>query len=117
MQLYYIHDGEVKKGPFDLEHLRDQSLNAETPVWREGLLDWMKAGDLEELRSLFISSSTPPPIPKSFNKNVPVREMLINSFSDAEEILPDQSKNSLLLSIILTIVIIAGIIFTILHYR
>ena len=116
MRQYYIHDGEVKKGPFDLEHLSEQSIKRETPVWYEGLEDWTKAETLGELQTLFGPRTPPPPLPKSPANNTSQRHDVLNSFSEAEELIPEKNK-SLLLPIIITIIVIAGIIVTILLYR
>lgn len=65
---YYLHDGDEQCGPFSLDDLKRKSTTKETPVWREGLNDWAKAGTLDELSSLFASK---PPL---FNKqSLPVK--------------------------------------------
>ena len=69
MKQYYIHDGQMEKGPFDFEQLKSQSLKKETPVWYEGLENWSMAGNVDELQELFIRKTTPPPLPKLFEKN------------------------------------------------
>ena len=117
MRQYYIHDGEVKKGPFDFEQLKQLPLNNETPIWYEGLPDWTRAANLNELQQLLITEKIPPPLPKAFENSATQRYKLLDSFTDAREVLPESNKNNLLLPILITIVIIAGIIITILHYR
>lgn len=59
---YFLHDGDEQRGPFSLEDLKTKLITKDTPVWREGLADWSKAGALDELRSLFAS------VPPSFKK-------------------------------------------------
>jgi len=60
---YYLHDGDERRGPFSLAQLKTKSITKDTPIWREGLEDWTKAGMLDELSSLF--TSVPPPLKKN----------------------------------------------------
>lgn len=62
MSKYYIHDGQKEKGPFDLEQLKTEKITKDTPVWYEGLEKWISAGEVEELKVLFVLKVTPPPI-------------------------------------------------------
>lgn len=67
---YYLHDGDEQHGPFSLDDLKTKFITKETPVWREGLNDWTKAGMLDELSSLFASvppSFKKPPLPAKSN--------------------------------------------------
>ena len=110
MRQYYIYDGQTKKGPFDLEQLKLEALNKETPVWYEGLKDWSMAGNIEELKEFFIPNVIPPPIPKPFQKNTPSRHDILNSFEEAQELYPETNRRNLLIPILITIIIIAVII-------
>lgn len=58
---YFIAFGNTKKGPYSLEEVKEYKIERNTLIWKEGLENWMKAEDIEELQSLFISA--PPPIP------------------------------------------------------
>lgn len=51
-------------GPITLQDLVKQDISKDTFLWREGLRDWVKASELEELKDFFISTSTPPPFTK-----------------------------------------------------
>jgi len=122
MRRYYIHDGQMEKGPFDFEELKSQSLSKETPVWYESLDKWAIAGNLDELKEYFNKKSTPPPFPGTIVKKelsgngVMNRHEILNSFSDAEEIYPQYKKSSLallvIIFIIITIIIIAYFAFS-----
>lgn len=52
-------------GPFDSGVMREQitggQVRRDTFVWRQGMADWAKAGEVDELRPLF--ANAPPPIP------------------------------------------------------
>ena len=63
MKQYFIHDGQSEKGPLNIEQLKLETLKKETPIWYEGLENWVKAGEVEELKNLF--AITPPPLIKA----------------------------------------------------
>ena len=61
--VFFVADGGVATGPFDLTVLRQMvaagRLDATTLVWRDGMAAWSPAGSVPELRSIL----TVPPIP------------------------------------------------------
>jgi GYF domain 2 len=59
MKQYFLHDGQNQLGPFSPEELKGKNITSETFVWKEGMSDWVKANEIEELRVLLIN--TPPP--------------------------------------------------------
>ena len=74
---YYYTDGRERFGPFSLEELKGKNLTMDTLVWREGLTDWIPAGNLDELKPFFQESTytstfdqsniaNRPPMPKSW---------------------------------------------------
>ena len=63
MDGYFIHDGNERQGPFTVEELKEKSLRRDTPVWKKGLTDWTRAGDIVELKPLF--ENIPPPFHKT----------------------------------------------------
>ena len=117
MRQYYIFDGQAKRGPFDLEQLKSKSLIKETPVWYEGLTDWIMAGNIDELKEYFTIKTTPPPLPRTIQKNIPLREEILNSFSEATQIYPEAKRRRLFLPILISLIIIAGIVVAVLYYR
>jgi membrane protease subunit (stomatin/prohibitin family) len=64
--LFHIAQGQNQAGPFDMNALQQQAasgtLNRNTLVWKAGMAQWVKAGEVPELLPLF--SNTPPPIPQ-----------------------------------------------------
>ncbi|MBL0926398.1 MAG: SPFH domain-containing protein [Phycisphaerales bacterium] len=62
---FYLGVNGQQQGPFDLNGLRAQvaagTLTRDTLAWRQGMVDWQKAGQVMELAQLF--SSAPPPLP------------------------------------------------------
>ncbi|MFW6027046.1 MAG: SPFH domain-containing protein [Candidatus Woesearchaeota archaeon] len=62
---YFVIDGVQSQGFLlsDLPKLISEgTIQNDTLVWTEGLKDWVKASELEEIKTLF--NQTPPPIPK-----------------------------------------------------
>ena len=62
---FFAAIGGQQQGPFGLDALQQQAakgqLTRETLVWRQGLAQWVQAGQVPELASVF--SSVPPPLP------------------------------------------------------
>lgn len=62
---FHVAIGQNQTGPFDLRALQQQvtagSLTRNTLVWKTGMAQWTKAGDVPELTPLF--ANAPPPIP------------------------------------------------------
>jgi hypothetical protein len=59
MKKYFLHDGNQQLGPFDIGELKLKTINKDTRVWSEGMSDWAKAEDIDELQGIF--AQTPPP--------------------------------------------------------
>ena len=62
---YHVAINGQQLGPFDLNtlqgHATSGTLKRDSLVWKAGMAQWLKAGDVQELAPLF--SSVPPPIP------------------------------------------------------
>lgn len=67
---YYIFDGHNQFGPFSKIELIKKGISKDTFVWFEGLSEWKKAGDIEELSDLF-SIKQIPPSPPSQKPQIP----------------------------------------------
>lgn len=65
MNQYFYSDGQSQFGPFSKEELHSKGITKETLVWYEGLTEWVKAGESDELKDLFPKVPTPPPLPNS----------------------------------------------------
>lgn len=65
MEYYILIDGKTE-GPFSLEKLKEMPVTPQTKVWRQGMPEWIPAGDVSELNFLF---GTPPPAPVENNSN------------------------------------------------
>lgn len=69
MKKYYLHNGTENIGPFDTDELKAKAITKNTEVWYEGMEDWKKAGEVEELINFL--TVLPPPI-KSFATPPPI---------------------------------------------
>jgi membrane protease subunit (stomatin/prohibitin family) len=62
---FHVAVGQQQTGPFDLAGLQQQlasgNLTRSSLVWKAGMAQWAKAGEVPELAGLF--ASTPPPVP------------------------------------------------------
>ena len=117
MRQYYIFDGQAKRGPFDLEELKSKILSKETPVWYEGLTDWIMAGNIDELKEYFTIKTIPPPFPGPIQKNIPLREEILNSFSETTQLYPETKRKGYFVPILISLIVVAGIIIAVLYYQ
>jgi hypothetical protein len=62
MREYYISNGTNQLGPYNLEDLKRQNITPNTLVWYEGLEEWKKINEVEELKEFV--NKLPPPINK-----------------------------------------------------
>ncbi len=62
---FHVAVGGAQTGPFDMIALQSQAtggqLKRDTLVWKNGMAQWLKAGEVSELAALF--ANTPPPLP------------------------------------------------------
>ncbi|MEW5724435.1 MAG: SPFH domain-containing protein [Thermodesulfobacteriota bacterium] len=62
---FFVVVGGQQTGPFDLnalgQQVRSGQITRDTLVWKQGLANWMPAGQVPELANLF--GATPPPVP------------------------------------------------------
>ncbi len=63
---FHVAVGQSQTGPFDLATLRQQASSGQLTrgslVWRAGMAQWTKAGEVPELASFF--ADVPPPVPQ-----------------------------------------------------
>jgi len=59
---YYFAENDQQLGPFTIEELKTKRLKKSTLVWTDGMLDWDKADNVDELKEILIPN--PPPLPK-----------------------------------------------------
>lgn len=73
MKLYYLYNGQDYEGPFNKEELKSKKITNDTPIWSEDMVNWKKAGEINELKNSVITipsliKNTPPKFekPKSY---------------------------------------------------
>jgi membrane protease subunit (stomatin/prohibitin family) len=64
---YYAANGQ-QLGPVSFDKLKElfanRTINRDSLVWKQGLLEWTALKEIEELKA-FLGGSTPPPLPKN----------------------------------------------------
>ena len=60
MSRYYMADGMVQRGPFEVGDLPGQGLRTDTLVWKEGMDQWRRADEVEELIFAGVLGQMPP---------------------------------------------------------
>jgi hypothetical protein len=97
MKKFYIHNGQTEQGPLTFNEIKTLNLKTDTPIWYEGLENWSKAGDIDELKDILNGHSTPPPFQK---KTPPVNQP--TTYTPEE---PVENNNRTVLYIRLAIII------------
>lgn len=69
MQQFYIFFDNNQIGPLSIDDLKNRKITQETLVWSEGMANWQKAVEIDEIQHLFVVM--PPPIPEPFNNMPP----------------------------------------------
>ena len=63
--MFHVAVGGAQTGPFDMGALQTQvnagTLKRDALVWKAGMAQWSKAGEVTELAGLF--ANLPPPLP------------------------------------------------------
>src|SRR5205823_2744618 len=63
--MFHVAVGQNQAGPYDVAALQQQvasgQLTRASLVWKQGMAQWTKAGDVAELAPLF--ANVPPPLP------------------------------------------------------
>jgi hypothetical protein len=96
---YYYLNGETKVGPFSLEALKFAPISSTTLVWNQTLPNWVEAGTLPELESLFTKTVSPPPV---YESPTPPPPSYGNRYETVNE-RPPMPENYLVWSILTTI--------------
>ena len=78
MSEYYILNGSEQQGPYTIDQLRGR-VTPQTYVWREGLPDWIRAGDLPELSGLLVPAGTVPPPTQGQTVGTKPKDYLVES--------------------------------------
>ncbi|WP_124020669.1 DUF4339 domain-containing protein [Flavobacterium aquariorum] len=92
MRKYFIHNGEAENGPFDTEQLKTMQIKSETPIWYEGIQNWTIAGNVEELKSIIVSTSTPPKFEKFSQQNINPPVFPKPNYGNNQNFEPEKSK-------------------------
>lgn len=78
MKQYFYAEGENQLGPFSLEELSKKKITKETLIWFEGIDNWTKASEIEDLKPIL--KSIPPPLVISPLLPPKVNNQIENSF-------------------------------------
>jgi len=115
MKKYYLHNGTDQQGPFDIEDLKEKSINKDTPIWHEGLSEWTTVEKVEELKDLF-NTITPPPFTPNLTPP-PITKQTVPSETKQYEPLPYEPEkktnngSKLIIAIVILVIIVVGIMF------
>ena len=64
---FYLNEKNEQKGPVSPEELISNGVTRNTLVWKNGMAQWLPAGEIHEIAKLFTNetsaTSTPPPFP------------------------------------------------------
>lgn len=116
MSQYYIQENGEQKGPFSIDELKAKIIKRDTPIWREGLENWVTAINLEELKGFFKSlppefktepsKTTPPPFEQKDSKHSFSESITKSDKTSSDSKVSKKKKSNM--TIILTIVVLFG---------
>lgn len=109
MRQYYVHNGLKEIGPFDIENLKQQDLKKDTPIWYEGIDAWTNAIDIEELKSLFIGHSKPPPLNKATPPPIIDATKKLHTHI-SNEVFPKKNRAYLISSLIVGLIVVGSVL-------
>ena len=116
MKQYYYLDGQQQFGPLSKEELQGKNITKETLVWYEGLSEWTKAGELEDLADLFPNIPTPPPIPEQkIATSPPIPEVETTTSTPISN--PKGKKIKKIILICLGLFMLIGFLFSFLFFQ
>lgn len=64
---FYLNEKNEQKGPVSPEELISNGVTKNTLVWKNGMAQWLPAGEVSELANLFTDTPPTPPTPKPEN--------------------------------------------------
>lgn len=67
---FYYSDGQNQFGPVSLEELRTK-IDANTLVWHDGMPNWDKASNVEEMKAILRPTPPPPPVAPQMQAQIP----------------------------------------------
>lgn len=100
---YYVNKSGQQAGPIPVEKFSTCGIMKETWVWCEGMDEWKKAEEVEELKHLFVVATPPPPPGQPVTPQPPYQPGG-NSFG-ASAAPTDQCPNNYLVWTILTTIL------------
>lgn len=109
MRKYFIHNGETENGPFDIEQLKTMQIKSETPIWYEGLQNWTIAGNVDELKSIIPTTSTPPKFENFAQQNTNVNPPTFNKTNPNNSSEKEPKKKNILGNILFGIGVVGAI--------
>lgn len=104
MRKFYLHDGAAQKGPFSIDELKEFKITKDTYVWADGMQDWKKASEVDELKG--IMEVMPPPF--GAEQNAKPREADFKASYNATDNNTSPKRTSWRTVIVVIIILILG---------
>lgn len=73
MEKYFYIKNDTQHGPFTVEQLRSKKIDRETMVWKNGMDEWVPAGEVPEIAELL-----PPPLPNKGIEETFLSQLFLN---------------------------------------
>ena len=97
---FYYHNGKEQLGPFLIEELKKEPLQAEMLVWQEGTPSWVKANTIDLLKDLFEKPKTENPKPTIKEEPIKQKQVIQNEVVNKPSTLWKIIKTLLILGLI-----------------
>lgn len=111
MKKYFIHLNGRSVGPYSFEELRNMRIQQTTPVWFDGLGGWKNAGDVLELKGLFVANPQTFYQQQNFSNQTTGTGRSTSTFTNTNlsgTIRPDNSSRKLILIIVAVVMLLSA---------
>jgi hypothetical protein len=76
---YFIVKDKNQLGPFTISELEEQGITNNTLVWKNGMKEWIRALEVDELKNII--KQTPPPLSTFTSKRISIKTAKVLKYS------------------------------------
>lgn len=105
MDKYHISENNQILGIYTIDELKNIVFNENTLVWKKGMEEWVKAGEIVELKKILEDKEVGTPPPFKHNEELPPPLPFENDIPKYNNLAVEKSKNYKLIGAILAVIL------------